>query len=218
MIKICAISDVHGKWSGLKIPECDLLISCGDYSFRGEKHMVRDYHKWLSKQPAKKIISVQGNHELWVEQNFEQAKLVAEEACPGVVFLDHGIIMINDIKIYCSAATPFFHNWAWNLYPAELEKWWDKIHDDTDIICTHGPAYGILDQVNYADGTPKTGSLGCPHLAKRIKEIKPDLHFCGHIHSGHGEKHIDGTSYYNVSICDEMYMPTNSVTIVEYNK
>lgn len=49
-LKIVAISDVHGKWKKLKIPECDLLISTGDYSFEGEPHMTKDFHKWLNKQ------------------------------------------------------------------------------------------------------------------------------------------------------------------------
>ena len=67
-MKIILISDVHGKWNKLEIPECDILISAGDYSFTGEQHMVRDFHKWMSKQPAKHKISVQGNHEKWVER------------------------------------------------------------------------------------------------------------------------------------------------------
>ena len=77
-MRVVAISDVHGKWNKLTIPPCNVLVSTGDYSFRGEKHMVKDFHTWLNKQPADHIISVQGNHEVWVEQNFEEAKLLAE--------------------------------------------------------------------------------------------------------------------------------------------
>lgn len=78
-MRICAISDTHGKWNKLKIPECDILISAGDYSFRGESHMVKNFHKWLNKQDAGQIISVQGNHELWVQSNFQEAKDIAEK-------------------------------------------------------------------------------------------------------------------------------------------
>jgi hypothetical protein len=35
-LKIVAISDVHNKYQKLIIPECDILISAGDYSFRGK--------------------------------------------------------------------------------------------------------------------------------------------------------------------------------------
>src|SRR5271170_4285418 len=98
-MKICAISDVHCKWNKVTIPECDLLISAGDYSFLGERHIVRDFHKWLHKQPAKEIISVQGNHEKWVEKNFQLAKQAAEEACPGVHFIDEGLVEIDGLRI-----------------------------------------------------------------------------------------------------------------------
>ena len=43
------ISDTHAKWKKLVIPECDVLISAGDYSFRGERHLVKNFHEWLNK-------------------------------------------------------------------------------------------------------------------------------------------------------------------------
>jgi len=60
-MKIVMISDVHEQWHDLTIPECDLLISAGDYSYRGLKPVVIAFHEWLSKQPAKHIISVSKN-------------------------------------------------------------------------------------------------------------------------------------------------------------
>lgn len=214
---ICAISDVHCKWKNLIIPKCDILISAGDYSFKGEHWVVEDFHKWLSKQPAKHVISVQGNHELWVEKNFLEAKRIAQEACPNIHFIDVGLIEIEGKKIYCSAVTPFFHNWAWNKHPDELHEHWELIPEDTNILITHGPPYGICDELlNPAmeSYNPKR-HLGCKSLADRVKIIKPEVHIFGHIHCGYGQKHLDCTSYYNVAINDEMYCPTNPVTIIE---
>lgn len=74
MTKIVAISDVHNKFNKISIPECDILISSGDYSFQGSTSEVKNFHKWLDKQPAKHIISVQGNHEKGVESNFDLSK------------------------------------------------------------------------------------------------------------------------------------------------
>jgi len=218
-MKIVCISDVHCKWNKLIIPECDLLVSCGDYSFKGERHVVKDFHKWLNKQPAKHIISVQGNHELWVEKNFQEAKAIALEVCPRVHFVEEDIIEIEGIKIFCSAVTPFFHNWAYNKYRGEdIKKHWDRI-PQVDIIATHGPVYGILDELVYPDGTLTGAHVGCQDLLDAVKRIKPDLHFCGHIHNqGAQQVHQDGTSFYNASICDEMYYPSNAITIVDYIK
>lgn len=218
-MRIVAVSDIHCRWPTITIPECDLLISCGDYSFRGERHVVKNFHKWLNKQPARHIISVQGNHELWVEKNFQEARMVAIEACPRVHFVEEDLIEIEGIKIFCSAWTPFFMNWAYNAFRGEeIQQHWKKIPDVVNILVTHGPPYGILDELVYPDGIGKGEFVGCEDLLNVVKRIKPDLHFFGHIHNwGGNEWHIDGTSFYNTSICDEMYYPANSVTIVDYD-
>lgn len=217
-LKIVAISDVHERWHKLVIPKCDLLISCGDYSFRGESRVVREFHEWLNKQDAKHIISVQGNHELWVEKNFEEAKLIAQNACPKIHFIDEGLVEIEGLKIWGSAITPWFNNWAWNRKRSEIEQHWKEIPDNTNILITHGPPYSILDQTTYFTGEPKPGYLGCEELYKRINELKDlDLHFFGHIHSPGGQQvHRNGKSFYNTAICDEIYLPYNPITMVDY--
>lgn len=218
MQKIVAISDVHGKWNSLTIPECDILISAGDYSFRGEPHMVRDFHKWLNKQDARYVISVQGNHELWVEKNFTEAKKLAEEACPGVYFIDEGLIEIEGLKIWGSAITPWFYDWAWNRHRGnEIKQHWNKIPANIDIVITHGPVYGILDKTPDTYDRPGT-HVGCEELLLKLQELKPKIHICGHIHDGYGNHKTDATEFYNVSICDERYRPSNKPTIIKINK
>jgi Icc-related predicted phosphoesterase len=207
-MKIIAISDVHCRWNKVKIEECDLLISAGDYSFRGEPDVVKDFHKWLDKQPAKHIISVQGNHEKYVESNFEFSRQIALEACPRVHFIDEGLVEIEGLKIWCSAITPWFHNWAWNRYPGdEIQHHWDKIIS-ADVVVTHGPCYGILDQVNGRNA-------GCPQLLEKILEIKPKVHICGHIHPGYGSLVRDGIRFFNAAICNDDYKAVNPATIIE---
>lgn len=226
-MRVVAISDVHGKWNKLTIPPCNVLVSTGDYSFRGEKHMVKDFHTWLNKQPADHIISVQGNHEVWVEQNFEEAKLLAEKCCPKVHFIgDHGTVVIDGIKFHGSAITPWFYNWAWNraktLEEAQMRQIkyikdeWDKIPIDTNILLTHGPVYGILDQVPMQTNNFDS-HVGCQHLFNRLMQLENcKIHICGHIHYSYGSKYFNGKQFYNASICDEQYMPINPITIIDY--
>lgn len=215
--KIVCISDVHGKQNKVTIPECDLLISAGDYSFRGETDMIAKFHSWLNKQPAKHIISVQGNHETGVEKDFVLAKSLATSVCPKVHFIDEGLIEIEGYKIWCSAITPYFFNWAWNRYPGEdIQKHWNKIQE-CDILVTHGPPYGILDSVlerNFLVGGTTERHCGCPQLLNKIKEIKPKLHIFGHIHPGHGYLVKDGTTFINASICNNEYKPVNKPIII----
>lgn len=216
-MKIVCISDCHGKWSKLVIPECDLLISAGDYSFRGEYHMVRDYHKWLNKQPAKHVISVQGNHEKLVEADFNGCKAMALEACPRVHFIDEGLVEIEGQRIWCSAITPYFCNWSWNRYPGEdIQKHWDRI-PSVDVIITHGPCYGILDSLMQFNGQKceyESVNLGCPQLLSKVLEIKPKLHVSGHIHPGYGVLTQDGIIFVNAAICDDDYKPTNAPIVI----
>lgn len=58
----------------------------------------------------------------------------------------------------------------------EGEKLWSMIPENTDILVTHGPPYGILDT------NIQNQHTGCPHLLQRVLAIKPRLHVFGHIH------------------------------------
>lgn len=217
MIKIVAISDVHGKWNKITIPECDILISTGDFSFQGEVDMIKRFHSWLDEQPAKHIISVMGNHEKFVEKNFELAKKIATEVCPSVHFMEEGLLEIEGLRIWCSAITPYFFNWAYNRYPGdEIQKHWDKIPNEIDILATHGPAYGILDGVpeyNYDLEKMEVRHCGCPQLLEKILEIKPKFHLSGHIHEGWGTYFGEHTTFINSAICDANYKPNNKPII-----
>ena len=219
MPKIVAISDVHGKWNKIEIPECDVLISAGDYSFTGERHMVRDFHKWLDDQPAHHIISVQGNHEKDVEKNFQLYKDLALEQCPAVHFIDEGLVEVAGLKIWCSAITPWFHNWAWNRgRGSDIQKHWDRIPQGIDLLVTHGPPYGILDGVERFNGKIceyEIEHTGCSQLLDKILEVKPKAHIFGHIHEGYGVLSRDEISFINASICDEHYKPVNKPVILD---
>lgn len=66
-----------------------------------------------------------------------------------------------------------------------------KVPEDTDILVTHGPPKGFVDD-----------DLGCADLTKQVTErIKPRLLVCGHIHSAHGEtRDENGTIFVNAAI------------------
>ena len=87
-----------------------------------------------------------------------------------------------------------------------------------DLIVTHGPCHGILDQV--MDFHNQTGehivrNTGCPQLLKRILEVMPKAHICGHIHEGYGQEFYRGIKFINASICDEHYRAANEPVVFE---
>jgi len=220
MFKIVAISDTHNRHNKLGIPQCDIFIHCGDWTSMGHAHEVENFAKWLNKINARYIVLVPGNHELTFEKNIPESLNWIKEHCPTAHILIEESIEIEGIKIYGSPITPFFYNWAWNRYRGEdIQKHWNKIPENTDILITHGPPYGILDTTIHADGSPRPENLGCEQLLKKVQEIKPDLHLFGHIHHPGGTQvHKDGTSFYNCSVCNEQYFPSNPLTIIEYDK
>lgn len=222
MIKLVAISDTHNTHKKVIIPECDVLIHCGDYSSKGHEWEIRDFYKWLNEQPAKHIISIQGNHELGWEKNSAMMTQVAKIECPRIILLNDSSIVIDGVKYYGTPVQPYFRDWAYNRgeTPEEalfygvpyIGPHFDAIPDDVNVLITHGPPLGILDEVKGRPGQ----RLGSQKLLEAVKRVKPDLHFFGHIHTGHGEKHEDGTSFYNVSICDEKYYPSQAVRVIDY--
>ena len=68
-MKLCAISDMHGKLD-FKIEPCDILCICGDIvplnvqSFHQGtiKWLIKHFVPWCEEQPCKKVFLIAGNH------------------------------------------------------------------------------------------------------------------------------------------------------------
>ena len=87
------------------------------------------------------------------------------------------------------------------------------IPEGIDILITHGPSWGILDDV---EGN-RNVHLGCELLAERIKQIKPKIHICGHIHTGHGHYYDGNTHYFNASALNERYLYSHKPWTIDWN-
>lgn len=87
---------------------------------------------------------------------------------------------------------------------------WDAIPDDTDVLITHGPAYGVLDAV-----LPDKEQVGCPQLRRALEtRLHPKLHVFGHIHEAYGQV-VEGTlTSVNASFLDHRYLPVNTPVMV----
>ncbi|MFL5774490.1 MAG: metallophosphatase domain-containing protein, partial [Flavisolibacter sp.] len=145
-MKIVAISDTHSRHREVRLPKGDILLHAGDISYKGRKEELVDFLDWFSKQKFPHKIFIGGNHDFYLEHagQKEIEKLIPE----GVTYLNDSGITINGTKFWGSPVTPWFHNWAFNRHRGkEINKHWELIAPDTDVLITHGPVYGFLDQV-----------------------------------------------------------------------
>lgn len=78
----------------------------------------------------------------------------------------------------------------------------EKIPQDTDVLITHQPPYGILDGGDYK-GQPY--HYGNKILLNRVKQVKPRFHLFGHDHNVFGVTSEDGITFSNAAVVDEKY-------------
>lgn len=204
-MKITLISDTHTLHKNVT-PDLiggDILIHAGDIMNSGYRvQEVGEFCEWFdSIDNYKTKIFIAGNHDRMFQYNSELVMDIVS-SYKSITYLQDSFVIVDGLKIYGSPWQPEFFNWAFNLPRdgEELKAKWDLIPSDVDILITHGPAYGFVDQVK-----GKEEHLGCELLSKRIEEVKPRIHVCGHIHSGNGITLTNDTSYFNASVLDERY-------------
>ena len=97
----------------------------------------------------------------------------------------------------------------------ELAEKWRLIPSGIDILVTHSPPAGILDQ------TERKYRVGSTALREQLLRIKPRLHVFGHIHEAHGQDreewgNKDGsTTYVNAAHMNQDYKPVNKPIRIE---
>jgi Icc-related predicted phosphoesterase len=210
-VKIVALSDTHRRLTDIEVPECDILIHAGDEDITDLKSLMV-LNNWFKNQKAELKILVPGNHDFLLEKNLSLARTMLTEV---KVLIDE-TIEFKGIKIHGSPCTPTFGFWAFMKDRGdEIQKHWDMIPEDTNILITHGPAYGYLDQVEHC------GSVGCENLLQTVIKIKPDFHIFGHLHldgykqiKKEWENSYKTTTFCNVAMVNEDYDLVNPPTTV----
>jgi Icc-related predicted phosphoesterase len=207
-MKFVAISDTHGQHEKLVLPSGDAILHAGDISKRGKEHEVKDFLNWFSSLDYTYKIFIAGNHDFLFEQYPEEK--VRALIPDNVIYLNDSGVCIEGIHIWGSPVTPWFYDWAFNRNRgAEIQKHWHLIPPDTDMLITHGPVFSILDK------TTRGEAAGCEDLLRKVQEIAPRIHLCGHIHEARGQMEIGRTHYINASVLDEHYVMRYEPIVVE---
>jgi len=200
-MRFVALSDTHGKHN-FDLPPGDVLLHAGDVSSRGLKSEVQRFLDWFSSLDYAYKIFIAGNHDFFFE---EASKEEIDAMIPdNLIYLNDSGVEIEGIKIWGSPVQPWFHDWAFNRKRGpEIQKHWDLIPSDSDIVITHGPAFGIHDRL--VSGMP----VGCEDLLPTLQRIAPKVHLCGHIHEAYGERQVGETLFLNASILNVRYEIAN---------
>ena len=244
--RITGISDTHNKHKQLngKLPGGDLLIHSGDITSLGRKHEVSDFIKWFGKQDYTYKVFIAGNHDMSFDRErllrdklafFEGKENWDTECAEGkpewlkdmlgsldsnTFYLEDTGIDIEGIKIWGSPYSPSFgRGWGFNKDRGyDIAQCWNQIPIDTDIVITHTPIYGYNDRALNTNE-----NVGCSDLYHRLHEVKPHLHFAGHIHEGYGYGTIPykdewGDIYtFNPSTCNLRYEAINKPISFDYH-
>ena len=190
MTKIFAAGDIHGdtllaEKLSLKAEDADLIVLCGDLThFEESTEGIVGPFKKLQKP----ILLLNGNHETSATGEF-LAKFYKETNIHGYS-LKH-----NQIGFFgCSGVNIGIHQ----LSEDEIFQYLEKAHSyvkesKIKVMITHvHPSETLMDKLS--DFVP--GSSG---ILKAIKEFKPDLLICSHVHEAEGiEEIIHNTKVINV--------------------
>ncbi len=201
---IDAISDLHGYQP--KLQGGDLLIIAGDCTARDTYKQMVDFLQWANSQPYDQVILVAGNHDGVLE--ISQAKRRINEDFRRIIYLQDQLYWYSGYAIWGSPWTPNYCDWHFMLPRGEeLKNKWDMIPTYVDILVTHGPPAGVLDEVQESCG--RYGHQGCYELKDRLQHIRPKLHVFGHIHEGYGQLQTEHSLFVNAAIMNRQYKPVN---------
>jgi predicted phosphohydrolase len=236
-LTIAALSDTHGNHREVTVPDADVLVYGGDFMTCGRKFSeVVDFANWFSNLPHAHKILIAGNHDIFMEHSLSTclAQFEGFGLKGQFYYLQDSEVTINGFKFWGSPYQPRFYDWAFNVDRGEpIKRHWDRIPEGTDVLITHGPPNGVLDQaIPTAQSSNWSSQLivhpsehcGCEELRKIVDRISPKVHIFGHIHGSYGhDKSLDYyapkvTHFYNVSICNEQYNPVNEPVLIELEK
>jgi len=209
-MKIIVISDTHSREKKIIMPETsntetNVLIHCGDFS-----HSYKTFDNfltWFSEVPGyKHKILIAGNHdEITWNMGYNKMRQICYTL--DIIYLQDTGIEIEGINFWGSPWSVEYGGWPFMKDDFELDQMWKKIPDNTNVLITHGPAYGKCDEVNQDISVPNVGSRTLEMRTRELKELT--YHFVGHIHDQAGEIYQDENFLtYNASIMDFFFMPT----------
>lgn len=197
-MKILHISDTHGCHRRLHdLPQADIVVHSGDLTMNGSEQEALDFMNWFCDLPYPQKIFICGNH----DECLYDATIDGLDG--NVHYLCNSGIEIEGLKFY---GVPMFMG---DCITDRQTKHYANIPDDTDILITHTPPFGILDfddNINY----------GSEELLGRISVVQPQLHLFGHIHAQYGMTILNGITFSNGAVMNADYTNFRKPILIEF--
>lgn len=196
-MKILHLSDTHNCHHRLRdLPEADVVVHSGDFCMVGTEKEAIDFLNWFCDLPYKHKIFICGNHDdCLYEANINGLP-------DNVHYLCNSGIEIDGVKFY---GVPMFMG---DCITDRQSRNYAKIPDDTDVLITHSPAYGILD---FDDGI----NYGSDEILKKLSDHHLKAHIFGHIHAQHGVMMQSGVTFSNGTIMTADDTKLNDLNVIE---
>ena len=210
---VLPLSDTHGHERELELPPCDVVVHTGDVAPGvGKLQDFTLFLRWFQSLDVEHKVFVPGNHDFACQEQEALCRQLCRDA--GVHFLVHEPLTLTvgtrRLEIFGSPWQPWFHDWAWNIRSEERRaQLWAQVPESTQLLLTHAPAYGLLDQ------TEEGSAVGDAALAARLLQLPSlEAHVFGHIHESSGSRSVprEGLPSYlavNASVCTRRHAPTH---------
>jgi len=207
-LRLVCLSDTHNLHERIEVPEGDVLLHAGDATARGTPREVAAFGAFLAGLPHRHKIVIAGNHDFLFEREPERARELLGE----VTYLQDAGTQVEGLHVWGSPWQPWFHDWAFNLPRGKaLAEKWALVPDTTDVLLTHGPPFGVLDETAHGQ------RVGCEELGRALKRVRPRLHLFGHIHESFGTRHEDGILSVNACCCNLRYRAVHAPVVIDWS-
>jgi len=220
--RFVCLSDTHSVPLTHPVPAGDVLLHAGDFSLRGTGKSLIAFNAFLGSLPHTHKIVIAGNHEysfdganiarlnkahrLFVDINVPRSK----GYLTNCVYLEDSGVEVMGYKIWGSPWVNGYRDGGFTLWTeGEIDEKWQLIPRDIDILMTHQPPYGTLDENKHRE------KGGCRYLATRTADMQLKAHIFGHIHEAHGFQTRNGCIYANVAVCNLDYDSANRSVVID---
>lgn len=188
-VRIVHMSDTHDFLSQSSrntfMPFGDILVHTGDFTNNGTDEEFAQFNQWLgsiSSMYHYRIVCL-GNHDVKVfGTSWDSMKAKLSNATH---VLCHEEATVLGIRFY-SCPWHWGHKSNYTVRvgaPSSTSGRFEDIPESTQVLLTHGPAYGRLDGTAAAECQEHWGSR---ELGEAIRRVRPGLHLHGHVKDSRG--------------------------------